>query len=763
MPGLKNKPKSLPRGIPEGHPSIGKHVREAVQGPSWPETRDHGGGRMIKRSHELVFGIALALWTLYSRIFFISPYFKDPDVAKLAFGLAQRMQGIPYGDGVFYQLEKTSGSYYLYEILIRIFSVDIAHIPQFMTYVCASFMVGILILNFSLAKMIWGQRVALISTTLLAISPMMWITGEYPTTLVPALFFFMLAVWAMVISYRVKGGRPWVILSGILFGWSILVRADMVLGMLVPICYAFFVDRRGLRRAFIIYGISAVVFLIGAAFLISKGFTVVDIIAVGPHHPDYPKSLLLNWWGMGPFLFVFAFAGFVYRFITDRKPLPFIFFWIVGFNSFYTGHLYSPSYFISYYPAVAWLAAFSIIAFYGWLVRLVRYNRPMRVVFMAIFACAALTMLTCSTIKECDKPVQFKWADYISYSSDTGLHPTGSAWFYMQDFRKSKGFQYSWLENGASHAAYKLFYPGSEVFQYFNSATYIGSESQIYLNYYLMASGWKFTAVRGDFISFNQPGADSSQGPLTIQTAYQGDKPVPAFGFLANPPTMNLYLGQDVLPHLIDLEGEVGSPTLLTMSGWNRKYSFDGLDIIAPGPLGGQADGSLQCEKELYRFFHTDAIPHQHISLINDEGVQAMSGGEVTGGEFESLIEPKQVLTNVKSFEFIGKTIPGRWLVLAINNDTLIRGYSISIDDMELVEPETLARNLPGYGFSHWDLVLIPPELIRKEKTIFTIVPTVPGTIFDIYFCQRTYPDYQYRNETARKLGLEFQDIICIR
>jgi len=758
----ENNAKKIPKGIPPDHPSIGKNVRDAVEGPSWPEIKDHGGGRMMTRGHELVWAILLAIWIIYTRFWFISPYFKDPDAAKLAFGLGQRLQGVGFADGEFYQLGKILGSYFIYETLARIFSVEIYELPHFMAMVNASFMVGILVLNYFLARMIWGLRVGLISTTLLAISPMMWITGQYPTTVVPALFFFMLAVWAMVMSYRVKGGRWWAVLAGLLFGWAIMVRLDMALGMLVPICYAFFVDRRGLRRAFIIYAISLVTYGIGAWVLISNGYTFADILSVGPHSPDYPKSLLLNIWGMGPFLFVFAFSGFVYRFATDRKPLPFIFFWIVGFNTFYTGHLYSPSYFISYYPVVCWLAAFSIIAFYGWLVKLVKFNRPMRIVFMVLICMGATTMLTHSTVKEGDGPVQIKYADTISYSRDTGLHPTGSVWFYMHNFKNGVGFKDAWLELSARSLTFGLFRTNGEAFEFDDSAMFIGSESTDYLNFYLLADGWKYETKRGDFNNFYQGGVGNQ---YVMQTAKQGDEPVGAFEFLSNPPRgMNVYIGSDAIPHFIDLEGEVGAPTLLTFAGWHRKFSREGLDIIVPGPLGGQADGTLNCETELYRFFNTDAIPHNHVKLILTGSGPGVPKGWVTShnGD-ERYFGTMGYLERVSEVEWQSVTAPQRWLALAINHDTLGRGYTLYVNREELESPEYLGENLAGFGSNRWDIVLVPPDRITSIITEFKLEAQVRGGIFDIYSCQRTYPDCQYRNETARELDLEFQDIDCIR
>jgi len=725
---------------------------------------------MITSPLEIAWGVILALWVLYSRLGFICPIFRDPDAARLAFGVAQRLQGVPYSQGVFHQLEKQFGTYVLFEFVARTMGIGPAGLEHFMPIICAVLMIGIIALSFSLGLMIWGRRVALVSTTLLAISPMVWITGEYPTSLVPAMFFFMLAVWAMVMSYRVRGGRWWLVASALLFAWSIVTRLDMSLGMLVPLCYAYFVDRRGLRRAWILYAITAVVLI--AAWLLS-GIPLVKIIHVGPHNPDYSKSLLLNWWGMGPFLFVFAFAGFIYRFVTDRRPLPFIFFWIVCFNTFYTGHLYSPRYFIPYYPPVAWLAAFSIIALYGWLVRLVRYNRPMRLIFMLLLILGALSTLTVSTIKGGDGRVRLAWGKTISYARDDGLSPTGSMWFFMQNFRHGAGIQSSWVEFGARGTAGKLLRYESDTLHSNGPPIFVGSESQVFLNYFLLAGGcWKFETVRGPFVEFSlQPGppgaAIAKEGDISrmLQTVYVGDKPLPELGFLSNPGDINVLLGRDAIPRLIRQQGSVGAPMLSDVGGWHVAHSFSGLDILQSSPVAGMSDGTIECERELYRFFHTDALPRMHVRIIQSNDPFAdMSGGVVTSHngspkEYDS----RMYLDRVSELTWISHPQPHRWLALALNRTGLLPAYRVSVNGVPVQNPDFLVRNVAGYGLTRWDILLIPPEYISSPVSEFRLEANLPGSVFDIFWVQRTYPDCQYKNEIARPLRLEFRDLSCIQ
>ena len=750
-------------GVPTDHPSIGRHVREPIEGPSWPQTPDHGGGRMITRGLETLWTVLLAAWILYSRLWFISPLFKDPDAAKIAFGVGQRLQGTPYTEGVFYQIEKQMGSYLIFEWLARLFNVDIAGLEHFLALVCACFMIGILVLTFHLGWMIWGRRIALVSTTILSISPMMWITGQYITSLVPALFFFMLAVWAMVMSYRVKGGRWWLVASGILFAWSAIVRADMILGMLVPICYAHFVDRRGIRRAIILYAIWAVVLLL--AWLVIFKFPIAEIFSASqPHTPNYPKSLLLNWWGMGPFLFVFAFAGFVYRFITGRRPLPFIFFWIVGFNTFYTGHLYSGRYFIAYYPVVAWLAAFSTITFYTWLVKMVRYNRPMRLVFMVLFVMGALTMLTTSIIRDGDRGTRIAWADYSAYSWNHGLEPTGSAWFVMQDIKNGERLQYEWIEKAAGEVTLELFTPGAPDYICDElQPIYLGGESQVFLNYQLISTGWHFDGKYGPFLKFTRDDPSDPNGPKhMIQTAYIGNEPVPELAFLSTTNESHVLLGRDALPRLIQQSESTITPTLTGISGWHVGWSFDGLDILVPGETGGASDGSLDVEEELFRFFNRYPHPRYHVDLLNPrqfipdpEGVGDFSGVgyEYGQGYYGSYVK------GITDYSWTCTPDPHQWTALAINRYGMTHNYRLSINGEEITDKIFLEHNIEGFGLSRWEIHLIPPWYFDGESVEFRLESQIPGDLYGIMWTQRNFPDSQYRDDVAIPNELEFTDI----
>jgi hypothetical protein len=510
--------KKLPKGIPPNHPSIGRDIREPVSGPSWPAPPDHGGGRMISPKLEFVWGMVLAIWIIFSRYSFLSEYFRDPDSAKIAFGVGQLLQGIGFEDGSFFAVAKIPGAYLLFELFAELGSVSMAGLQEFLTMICATFMIGILILNYSLAYMIWGKRVALLSTTLLSLAPMMWLSGTYITSFVPAFFFFMSGVWAMVMSYRISGGRWWVLLSSLLYAFSMFISSDMIFGVLVPICYAFFVDRRGLRRAFIIYGITGFFYLIlWYIFLGRIGHPLVESFTPAHAHlPNYVKSLVANFVGISPFLFIFAFTGFLYRFVTDRRPLPFIFFWIVLINSYYTGHLYSPRYFILYYPPVAWLAAFSLIALYKFLVKLVKYNRPMRIAFMILFVLGALSMITTSFVKV-DGQTKFVYGDYDLLVKRDGYTPSGSMWYYMQKYRPGEEQLFSWIENNVR-----------EIPEYFEVDNFLhvedrilyGSDCQAFLNYHLLQIGWKLNHRSQNLFSQQNP----KYGTTTaIRTSYIPD------------------------------------------------------------------------------------------------------------------------------------------------------------------------------------------------------------------------------------------------
>jgi len=743
-------------------------VREPVTGPSWPYLPDHGGARIFGSLQFRIWLVLLAAWVLYSRFFFLSPYFKDPDSARFAFGLAQKLQGIGYSDGMFHQLDMQYGAYVLFYGLAKLFFIDPSGIQQFMTIVSVVSMIGIIALSFSLGYMIWGIRTALVSTTLLALSPMMWIAGQYPTVLIPAFFVFMLAVWAMVMSYRVRGGRWWLVASAILFAFSILIRVELIFGMLVPVCYAFFVDRRGLRRALILYVITALVLTVFWVFVWNVDMD--SLFAFGPHQPDYGKSVLMNWWGMGPFLFVFAFFGFLYRFVTDRKPLPFIFFWIVGFNTFYTGHLTSPRNFILYYPVVSWLAAFSVIALYTWFARKIKLNKPLRIAAMVLLSAGALTMLTMSTIKTGDG-VKIAWGDTVSYARSDGLSPTGSAWFYMQDFRVGDGFQYGWIEDGAREAADTVFNPESDVFIGFNPPIFAGKLSQVYLNYHLLASGWKMEEIRGSFIIFRRPVRSSGENIPTVsmQTYYVDDPPAEDIGFVGSDSTLNVVLARDALPIVHQTQGEDSAAILKTSSGWHVAHSLSGLDFLTVDNRGAlYADGALQCETEFMKFFHTDPTEIRHVQLVPPESdsrpsAWTYSGGVVSVHNGESYSDYDNVmLKGVTEITWSSHTDPHKWAVLAMMIDSPEPVFEIFIGQSPISRPQWIANNISGIENARWHLMAIPPGTFTGDETEFRLTME-EGDIYDIYLVQRSYPDCQFRNETAIPLDLEFSTYDCDR
>jgi hypothetical protein len=748
-------PLPVKKGLPPNHPSAGKHIRDRVTGPSWPETPHNQAARIFAPPLEITWGILLGIWVVYSRLFFVCPFMNDPDASKMAFGVAQRLQGVGFSEGSFYQLPKQPLTYVVLEILARIFHIGINSLPHFMAGATAVFMIGILGLGYHLGLMIWGRRVALASTTLLSISPMMWLTGEYPNSVVPALFVFTLAVWTMVISYRVKGGRWWLAVSGVLFACSTLMRLDMLLGILVPLCYAWFVDRRGLRRALILYAIWFL--LLAIVWFAVFHFTPHDIFSTSqPHRPEYPRSLTMNWWGMGPFLFVFAFAGFVYRFITDRKPLPFIFFWILGFNTFYTGHLYSPRYFIPYFLPVSWLASFAIIALYEWLARLAGGNRPARILIIVILAFGASTMLTMSIIREGDKGTRLAWGEYMSYGGPHGKFPDGAAWYFMRDFHDGKDLEYAWIETGARKAVDSLFSPSSAVLTENISPIYVGRQSAAFVQYDLMASGWRFDSARGAFVNFTDSSEGSGGNPMIIQTSDISRTEASELPFLLNPGALRIYVGIDAIPLLLTKSTASGNPLLSDLGGWSLTGSYDGLDVLESSRYGGSSDGSIAREKELAGFFFTDPLPRHHAPLS--------SANELShNGTLQLDENGKERIDNVSELHWITNIEQGQWLAIALNRIGLYADYTISIDGAPVDNGRWLARDIPGRGISRWDILLVPPELIKKSSIAVAFDTSVRGSILDLMTIQRNYPDSQYRSQIARKLGLEFSEIEVLR
>jgi hypothetical protein len=495
----------------------------------------------------------------------------------------------------------------------------------------------------------------------------------------------------------------------------------------------------------------------------------------------------MNWWGMGPFLFVFAFAGFVYRFSTDRKPLPFIFFWILGFNTFYTSHLESPAPFIAYYPPVSWLAAFSIIALYGWLARLARFNKPMRLVFMAILIFGALTMLTTSIIKQADGRTIIAWGDTISYGGPHGNYPTGATWYYMQDFRRGRNIEYSWIEDGVRMACEQVFRAESPAFEGGALPTFVGSDSRVFLSYLLMAHGWRFDSSRGPFVLFSTESrrGDPSSPRIILQTAYVDDEFVPELAFLANPGRLRTYLGRDAMPRLALQTGPSGNPALTAMTGWHVAWSFAGLDIVESSAFAGLSDGTLDCEKELTRFFYTDPLPRRHVTLVGSAGNASTSAPSATSpppsvtsppsstaspppngavvidqdGQVRAQANQPLTLENVSKVTWSCEPEVHQWMAIAVNRIGLLPGYSFSVNGVAFDDGIWLAKDLPGLGMSRWDIFLIPPAYIDRPTCEISLSSPTRGTITSIVWTQRNYPDSQYRDNVAKPLGLEFSDI----
>jgi hypothetical protein len=412
---------------------------------------------------------------------------------------------------------------------------------------------------------------------------------------------------------------------------------------------------------------------------------------------------------------------------------------------------------------VGWLAAFAIIALYGWLVKIVRFNRPLRFVFMLLFIAGALSMLTTSIIKDGDGRTRITWANTTVYKRGHDKFPTGSAWFFMQDFRQGKSMLYGWMEDGTREIADELLNPDSDSFYIHSGPLYIGSESQTYLNYFLMANGWNFDAKRGPFINFTATRPDEV-APLIVQTIYQGDEVVNELAILSNPFNLEAIIGLDAMPHFVELEGRVGMPSLLAMYGWHRIGSYDGLDIIVPGMGGGQSDGTVDCEKALFRFFYTDSLPRYHVNLAGEEGSATVMRGQITShdGKIQEY-EERSYLDDILEAEWTINPTPHRWLALAINRGGLLPHYTLEVNGQVLDDPLMLAANLPGYLQSQWDIFVIPPGLVDSGEMNFRLESITRGDIYDIYWVQRNYPDCQYRDQTARPLGLEFSDIVCER
>jgi hypothetical protein len=375
---------------------------------------------------------------------------------------------------------------------------------------------------------------------------------------------------------------------------------------------------------------------------------------------------------------------------------------------------------------------------------------------MAILAFGASTMLTLSIIKDGDRGLRKVWGEYMSYGGPHGKFPDGAAWFFMRDFHQGKDLEYAWIETGARKTADDLFGPGSEVFADASSPIFVGRQSAAFLQYDLMASGWRFDSAHGTFVNFVNESLQTGSAPIIFQTSDVSQASPSDPPFLSNPGNLRVYLGIDAVPALLSMTTPSGSPLLSDLGGWSLAESFDGLDILQSSRFGGSSDGSIAREKELARFFRTDPLPRHHAPLNSTD--------EIThNGKLQTDRNGHVRIDDVSELRWTVNAEPHQWMAVALNRVGLYPEYILSIDGTPVNEGRWLAKDIPGYGLSRWDILLIPPEYIDKSSIAIAINCRVRGSILDLMTIQRNYPDSQYRNQTARKLGLEFGDIEVMR
>jgi hypothetical protein len=144
---------------------------------------------------------------------------------------------------------------------------------------------------------------------------------------------------------------------------------------------------------------------------------------------------------------------------------------------------------------------------------------------------------------------------------------------------------------------------------------------------------------------------------------------------------------------------------------------------------------------ELSRFFHSDVTPKY---------------GKIATPDREQVIQ----LTNISLPAVLNEH---RWLVIGVNKIDPDAEIDFSIGTTHIDEVEWLSRDIPGPGDAVWDIALIHPKYLTESETGINITSDTPGSITDMFWSQRTYPDSQYRDQVAIPLGLEFADLECER
>jgi hypothetical protein len=241
---------------------------------------------------------------------------------------------------------------------------------------------------------------------------------------------------------------------------------------------------------------------------------------------------------------------------------------------------------------------------------------------------------------------------------------------------------------------------------------------------------------------------------------YASDDPAPELSFLSNPGLLRVYIGRDAMPTLSLQKSPTGEPFLNNIVGWHVQWALDGLDVLESWQYAGLADGTIACETELARFFNSDPLPRYHVQIAASPESGTDIAGSVTKHDGHLVAGPEGIrLEDISNLTWTCRPIPHNWMAVAINRVGRLPTYSVSVNGSEVKDGKWLAKDIPGYGQSMWDIFLVPPKYIEGPSVDLAIGSPIRGSIIGIFWVQRNYPDSQYRDWVARPLGLEFSDI----
>lgn len=280
---------------------------------------------------------------------------------------------------------------------------------------------GMVVLTFFFARMLFGFRVAVFAMFLMAIHPIDIVTS-YKILAEDFVSFFVIAAMYLFYVSREKKDRFVTFLAGVVAGLALLAKQSSVLIFPAVVLYLVYTsgEKWGRPRAWFSLFRNSYLFwyVLGALLISAHWFLKVHEVYGTPFYQPDPhrmmKEDLSGWFGLVSqrphafFLFLFnipylcppyifghfTFVEFLknaYRQATDRgRAVVFLWLWVLPFLLFFTFRIESKEerYLLPVYPALAMLSAYGLVSFKDRLERL--YSPALARIFVAVLLVATV-------------------------------------------------------------------------------------------------------------------------------------------------------------------------------------------------------------------------------------------------------------------------------------------------------------------------------------------------------------------------------------